>query len=160
MRTVPHVDLERYMGNWYVIAEIPYFAERNCVDSVESYALRPDGDIDNTFSCRRKSFDAPMKRVTSARAHVLDPTSNAAWRVRFFGVLSAQYRILELDPDYQWVLIGHPSRHYAWILARSRTLSDATYDEILRRARTHGFDPAQFSRVPQNPAATAGAGTG
>ena len=47
LRTVSHVDLPRYMGDWYVIANIPYFAEKNCYDSIESYALRPDGAIDN-----------------------------------------------------------------------------------------------------------------
>src|ERR1700733_5169440 len=54
LRTVSHVDLQRYMGDWYVIANIPYFAEKNCYDSIESYALRPDGAIDNWFTCRKK----------------------------------------------------------------------------------------------------------
>src|SRR5580658_5236186 len=78
---VSHVDLPRYMGDWYVIANIPYFAEKDCFDSIESYALRSDGDMDNWFTCRKKSFDAPMKRLVNARAKVKDKTSNALWRV-------------------------------------------------------------------------------
>ena len=58
LRTVSHVDIPRYMGDWYVIGEIPNFAEKHCFDSIESYALLPNGTIDNWFSCRRKSFDA------------------------------------------------------------------------------------------------------
>jgi apolipoprotein D and lipocalin family protein len=81
LRTVPHVDLPRYMGDWYVIGEIPYFAEKDCIDSIESYALRPDGDIDNWFTCRKKTFDAPMKRKVTTVAKVKDKTTNAEWRV-------------------------------------------------------------------------------
>src|SRR5271163_767222 len=77
LHTVAHVDLPRYMGDWYVIANIPYFAEKDCLDSIESYALRPDGKIDNWFTCRKKSFDAPMKRKVNALATVKDPASNA-----------------------------------------------------------------------------------
>jgi apolipoprotein D and lipocalin family protein len=149
LQTVPHVDLPRYMGDWYVIANIPYFAEKNCFDSVESYALRPDGDIDNWFTCRKKSFDAPMEREASARASVKDKSSNAAWRVRFFKIISVQYLILDLDPNYQWVAVGHPSRNYGWIMARTKTLPDATYQGILRRLGEQGYDVAKFEKVPQ-----------
>src|ERR1700744_4986931 len=83
LRTVPHVDLPRYMGDWYVIANMPYFAEKGCFDSVESYALRPDGKVDNWFTCRDKSFDAPMKRKASSVITVEDKSSNASWSVRF-----------------------------------------------------------------------------
>ena len=112
LRPVAHVDLPRYMGDWHVIANIPYFAEKNCVDSVESYALRSDGNIDNWFTCRNKSFDAPMKRKASALAVIDDKTSNAVWHVKFFKIFSVKYVVLDLDPMYQWVAVGHPSRNY------------------------------------------------
>ena len=63
LRTVSHVDLPRYMGDWRVIANIPYFAEKDCVDSIESYALRPDGKIANSFRFRKKTFDAPQQKL-------------------------------------------------------------------------------------------------
>lgn len=150
IRTVDHVDLPRYMGDWYVIAEIPNFAEKRCVDSVESYALRADGGIDNWFRCRRESFDAPMKQITSARARIADPDSNALWHLRFLKVISVDYLVLDLDPDYQWVMIGHPSRSFGWILARTRTLPDALRQSILARAQAQGYDPTRFVSVPQS----------
>jgi apolipoprotein D and lipocalin family protein len=155
LHTVSHVDLPRYMGDWYVIGNIPYFAEKNCFDSIESYALRPDGDIDNWFTCREKSFDAPMKRKASALATVKDKTSNARWRVKFFKVISVQYLILDLDPNYQWVAVGHPSRKYGWIMARTKTLPDSTYDAILHRLGDQGYDTGKFHKVPQRPAPAA-----
>jgi apolipoprotein D and lipocalin family protein len=152
LQTVPQVDLPRYMGDWYVIANIPYFAEKGCYDSIESYALRADGRIDNWFQCRKDSFDAPLKRKATAIATVKDKASNAVWKVRFFGVISVSYLVLDLDPAYQWVAVGHPSRSYGWIMARSKTLDEATYQGILQRLAAQGYDPAKFEKVPQRAA--------
>lgn len=151
LKTVPRVELGRYMGDWYVIANIPYFAEKNCFDSIESYALRPDGKIDNWFTCREKSFDAPMKRKASALITVEDTISNSVWSVKFFKIISIKYLILDVDPNYQWAVVGHPSRRYGWIFARGKTLPDSTYQEILHRLGEQGYDTTKFSKVPQSP---------
>ena len=150
LRTVSHVDLNRYMGDWYVIANIPYFAEKDCVGSVESYALRPDGRIDNWFTFRKGSFDAPQKKFT-AMASVQNHVTNAEWRVRFFGLVTADYLVLDHDPQYRWTVVGHPTRNYGWIMARTKTLPAATYDGILQRLKAAGYDPARFVKVPQIP---------
>ncbi len=151
LQTVSHVDIPRYMGDWYVIANIPYFAEKDCVDSIESYALRPDGKIDNWFTCRKKSFDAPMKRKATAIATIEDKTTNATWSVRFFKIISVKYLIVDLDPDYQWVAVAHPSRRYGWVMSRSKQLSEQTYQDILAKLRSEGYDTTKFQKVPQNP---------
>jgi apolipoprotein D and lipocalin family protein len=149
LQPVAHVDLPRYMGDWYVIANIPYFAEKNCYDSIESYALRPDGRIDNWFTCRQGSFDAPMKRKASAVASVKDTSSNAVWTVHFFKIIPVSYMILDLDPNYQWVVVGHPSRRYGWIMARSKTMDEGLYRRLLQSASRQGYDPEKFAKVPQ-----------
>ncbi len=156
LQTVSHVDLPRYMGDWYVIANIPYFAEKNCYDSIESYALRPDGKIDNWFQCRKGSFSAPLERKATAIASVEDKTTNAIWSVKFFKLISVKYLVLDLDPAYQWVMVGHPSRRYGWIMARSKSMDDSLYQRLLSRAAAQGYDPAKFAKVPQSaPAAAA-----
>lgn len=148
LRTVSKVDLPRFMGDWRVIANIPYFAERDAYDSVESYALRPDGTIANWFVFRRGSWDAPVKRFDFS-AQVVNTETNAEWRVRFLPILKVAYLIIDLDPDYQWTVIGHPSRRYGWIMARGRTLPDDVYAGILRRLADQGYDPSKFVKVPQ-----------
>src|ERR1700677_278821 len=149
LRTVSHVDLPRYMGHWRVIAEIPYFAERGGVDSVESYALMPDGSIYNWFCMRKGSFNAPESKVT-AHARVVNTQTNAEWRVKFLGgLITAPYLILDLDPNYQWTVVGHPSRNYGWIMAREKTLPDPTYRAILKRLAAQGYDISRFQKVPQ-----------
>jgi apolipoprotein D and lipocalin family protein len=150
LRPVSQVDLPRYMGKWYVIANVPYFAEKDCHDSVESYALRADGRIDNSFECREGSFEAPMKRKLTTVATVHDTRSNAEWRVPFFRILKIKYFVIDLDPDYQWAVIGHPSRRYGWIIARERTLPEPTYVRLLQGLSDQGYDPAKFVKVPHS----------
>jgi apolipoprotein D and lipocalin family protein len=152
LHTVSHVDIPRYMGDWYVIANIPYFAEKDCVDSIESYALRTDGKIDNWFTCRKKTFDAPLKRKANAIATIDDTATNATWTVHFFKIISVKYLILDLDPNYQWVAVGHPSRRYGWVMSRSKQMSEQTYQQILEKLRSDGYDTAKFQKVPQNSA--------
>ena len=150
LRTVGHVDLHRYMGDWRVIANIPYFGEKNCVDSIESYALRPDGRIANTFTYRKKSFAAPQKQL-HALAWVTNHQTNAEWKVRFFGLITVDYLVIDLDRDYQWAVLGYPGRKLGWILAREKTLPGHTYQAILHRLASQGYDPARFQKVPQLP---------
>jgi apolipoprotein D and lipocalin family protein len=148
LKTVRHVNLPRYMGDWRVIANIPYFAEKDCVESIESYSLRPDGKIANWFRFRKKSFDAPQQRIDFV-ARVVDTRSNAEWRVQFAPLISAGYFIIDLDPQYRWTVVGHPSRRYGWIMARGKTLPDETYQGILRRLQRQGYEPSDFVKVPQ-----------
>lgn len=148
--TVRHVDLKRYMGDWRVIANIPYFGEKNCVDSIEGYRLRPDGRIDNFFTYRKKSFSAPQKQMR-ALAWVVNHETNAEWRVRFFGFITVDYLVIDLDPEYRWAVLGYPKRKYGWILAREKALPEKTYRMILGRLAAQGYDPARFRKVPQLP---------
>jgi len=150
LKTVSHVDLARYMGDWRVIANVPYFAEKGCVDSIEGYRLRPDGRIDNFFTFRKRSFDAPQKQI-HALATVYNKETNAEWRIRFFGIITAKYFITDLDPHYQWTVVAHPSRKYGWIMARQKTLPNSTYQAILGRLEEQGYDARQFEKVPQLP---------
>ena len=63
LRTVDYVDLERFMGDWYVIANIPTFIEKGAVNAVESYELDSKGRINTTFTFRKGSSTGPEKKV-------------------------------------------------------------------------------------------------
>ena len=152
LRTVRQVDLARFMGDWRVIASIPNFADKNCVDSIESYALRPDGKIENWFTYRKKSFAAPQT-TNRTQFVVVNKETNAEWRTKSFGLVSTNHLVIDLDPNYQWAVIGEPSRSYGWILARERALPNATYEALLDRLAVQGYDPGRFVKVPQLPGA-------
>ena len=78
-------------------------------------------------------------------------SSNAVWTVHFFKVLPADYLILDVDPKYQWAAVAHPSRHYGWGLARSKTLPEKQYSTILAKFAAQGYDTSKFVKVPQQP---------
>ena len=148
IRTVSHVDLDRYLGRWNVIANIPYSLEKGKVASYDTYSMLPDGRMGNVFTFRKGSFDAPEKSWHGV-AWVVDKASNAEWKVRFIWPLSTTYLVLELDPDYRWAVVGTPKRKLLWVLARDRQLNDSTYAGILQRIADQGYDTNRLAKVPQ-----------
>lgn len=150
LRTVSHVDLPRFMGDWYVFAHIPYFLEKGKVGTLDRYALLPDGRIQNSYLFRRGTLNAPLEEWKGI-AWVHDTTTQAEWRVQFLWPFRVPYLVLDLDPHYQWSVIGHPSRKLAWVLTRQPVLNEATYQGILTRLSLQGYDAAQLVKVPQIP---------
>lgn len=147
LSTTIKIDLPRYMGAWYVIANIPYFAERGKAASRDIYKLDADGNVDTAY-VYRKSFDGPEKTMGSLG--VVQPGSgNARWLVRFLWVVHADYLVLDIAPDYSWALVGQPDRKLGWVLARNPALDDALYTTLLEKFRGFGYDTASFMRVPQ-----------
>ncbi len=148
VHTVPHVDLKRYLGNWYVIANIPYVLEKGKVATYDTYSMRPDGRMDNVFTFRKGSLTAPEKSWHGV-AWVANHESNAEWKVRFLWPLYSTYLVLELDPEYRWAVVATPGHKLLWVLARQRHLDDTTYAEILQRIAAQGYDPKRLAKVPQ-----------
>jgi apolipoprotein D and lipocalin family protein len=149
LQTVDHVDLPRYMGRWYVIAHIPNFLEKNKVGSTDNYAQLSDGKLDNTFTFRKGTLDAPEKSWHGT-ARVIDHNSNAVWKVRLFWPFSSGYRILELDPDYQWAVVSTDTGKLFWVLSRSPALPPELYARIVNRLLLRGLDTARLEKVPQS----------
>lgn len=150
LRSSLQLDLDRYMGRWWVVGHVPYFAERGKVATADVYALRPDGRIDNTY-VYRKAFDRPEKSMHGV-ATVVPGTGNAQWRIAFFGgLVKADYLVLEVAPDYSWALVGHPRRKLAWIFAREPRMDDARFNELRARFAAYGYDTGTIVRVPQSP---------
>ncbi len=146
--TVPHVDLPRFMGDWYVIANIPTFVERGAYNAVESYRLDTDGTIATTFTFRKGGFDGPRKRY-QPRGFVLDRQSNAVWGMQFVWPFKGDFRIVYLDSEYTQTVIGREKRDYVWIMARAPAIPESDYQEILRFLAREGYDTTQIQRVPQ-----------
>ncbi|GAB4121105.1 MAG: lipocalin family protein [Wenzhouxiangellaceae bacterium] len=149
LQTVEYVDLQRYSGEWYVIANIPYFGESGNVESRAIYAPREDGRLDDIY-LYRDDFGAELERMEGV-AWVKDETSNAHWKVRFYWPLTFDYHIIALDDDYQHVAVAHPTREYGWIMARQPRISDSDYQALLQVFADQGYDTAEFMRVPQFP---------
>ena len=142
------VDLERFMGDWYVIASIPTRLERGAHNAVESYRLADDGTIETTFTFRKDAFDGELKRYTP-RGFVREGTGNAVWGMRFVWPVKADYRIAWLDPDYTLTVVGREARDYVWIMARRPQIAESDYTTLSAFVADQGYDASQLQRVPQ-----------
>ena len=148
LKTVDHVNLERFMGDWYVIANIPTFLERGAHNAVESYRLNEDGSIATTFTFRDGGFDGAIKRYQPT-GFITDARSNAVWGMQFIWPIKADYRIIYLNEDYTQTVIGREKRDYVWIMARTPAISDEDYARIVQLIADQGYDVSQVQRVPQ-----------
>lgn len=150
LETVRYVDLERFAGAWYVIESIGLGAEEGAHDEVETYTLREDGRIDIALTFRDGAFDGPEKSIPQL-GWVHDSETNAEWRVRPFWPLSLAYLIIDLDEDYAWTVVGHPSKRWVWIMARKPSLDDDVLAGIRERLASVGYDIRRLVTIPQRP---------
>ena len=148
MPTVEYVDLERFMGPWYVIANIPTFLEKGAHNAVETYRLNDDGTIGTTFTFNKGSFDGEQREY-NPKGFIVDTETNALWGMRFVWPIKADYRIVWLTPDYSQTVIGREARDYVWIMARTPAIPDADYQRIVQFLKEQGYDVTQIQKVPQ-----------
>ena len=148
LKTVSKVDIERFMGDWYVIANIPTFLEKNATNAIESYQLNDKGDIDATFSFYQNS-PTGKKKVYHPKGFIYNSTTNAEWRMQFLWPFKMPFLIIELDDEYSYTVIGYPSRNYVWIMARKPQLPEKTYQSILKNLEYVGYDISRINKVPQ-----------
>jgi len=149
IRTVEQVDLKRFMGDWYVVASIPTFIERDAHNAVESYRLLDDGRVATRFSFNEGGFDGERKTFTPT-GFVLDRQSNAVWGMRFIWPIKADYRIVYVDDDYRRTIIGRVKRDYVWIMARSPHIPPREMQRLTAIVADQGYDVSKLRPVPQH----------
>ena len=148
MKTVDQVDIDRFMGPWYVIANIPMFLEKEAYNAVETYTRNEDGTIATNFTFRKGAFDGKDKEY-NLKGFIRDDPSNARWGMQFVWPIKADYRIVYLDDDYKTTIIGRQKRDYVWIMARTPAISDLEYDQLVAYVDSIGYDTSKLTRVPQ-----------
>ena len=148
IHTVEYVDLNRFMGDWYVIANIPTFIEKDAYNAIESYRLDDDGTVATTFRFNKGSLDGPLKEY-HPRGFIRDKKSNAVWGMQFIWPFKAEYRIIFLSENYSRTVIGRSKRDYVWIMAREPAIPDEEYNAILAFLQEQGYDIKKLQKVPQ-----------
>lgn len=147
LETVAHVDLDRYVGKWYEVARYPNRFERECDrDVMAEYAKQSNG-IQVVNTCLR--VDGKAKR-SEGRAKVEDEATNAKLAVTFFWPFYGKYWVIELGQNYEYAVVGEPSRKYLWILSRTNSIPDAKYREITEQLPAKGYDPNKLVRTRQD----------
>lgn len=154
VKPVDKIDLDRYLGSWVEIASIPQFFQRKCVrDTKATYSAAENALIKVENVCTR---DDGTREKAEGRARRVDPESPAKLEVTFmelFGEyrfwVSGGYWVIALDANYEWAVVGHPSRRFGWVLARDRRLSPVALAEIIGRIKSQGYDACEFVVTPQ-----------
>lgn len=146
MPLAPNVDLQRYSGRWYVIANIPYFAERGKVGSY--FDISVEGDRFRDVYWGRSDFASEPSSFTMT-GYVVPDTGNAYWRESPLWPIYLSYLIIYVDQEYRYALVGYPGHGYGWVLSRTAEMDEATYQGLLQRLAQAGYDISQFRRVPQ-----------
>lgn len=155
LRTADDVDLPRFMGDWYVIASIPTFIERDAHNAIETYELVDARRVATTFRFNQGSFDGPVRIFTPTGFVGSDP-SNAVWGMQFIWPIKADYRVMYLNADYTQTVIGRNKRDYVWIMARTPTIPEEDYEKLLRFIAQQGYDITNIRRIPQHQPVTGG----
>jgi apolipoprotein D and lipocalin family protein len=136
-QTVASVDINRYLGTWYEIANFPRFFQRQCVgDTTADYTARKDGNVDVQNRCRKRdgSFDE-----AHGVAELVKGSNNAKLEVTFLPPFSGDYWIIGLDPDYRWSVVASPNRKSLWILSRTPQLPKTQLDLALKVLNEQGY---------------------
>lgn len=143
IQAVPNVDLERFMGDWYVIAGILTFPERNAVNPLENYQLNDNDTIDTTFTFNNKTSDGP-KKTLNMTGFAKDKPDNGIWGMRWIWPIKADYRIAYLDEDYQTTIVARNKRDYVWIMSRTSKVDESKLEELINFAVELGYDRSKI----------------
>jgi len=141
---VAELDLERYLGQWHEIAHLPMFFQRKCKDRITAtYGRLASGQIRVVNACRRhdgkeESAEGVARAASSGIAGALKVRFAPAW-LAWLPWVWADYWVLEVDPDYQWAVVGSPSQKYLWVLSRAPTMSKGLFGTIRERASQRGY---------------------
>jgi apolipoprotein D and lipocalin family protein len=148
LQTVPFVDLKKYAGTWHEIASIPQRFQKGCTCTTAEYTLSDKGFVIVENRCNRNAIDGKQSYI-KGKAFVVKNTGNAKLKVQFFWPFKAKYWIIDLATDYSYAVVGHPNLNYLWILSRTATMNESTYQKIISRIINQGYDISKIIRTTQ-----------
>jgi apolipoprotein D and lipocalin family protein len=144
---VARVDLARMRGKWFEIAKLPRASQAGCSGTTAEYQLKSKTELLVVNECHEGGLNGAVKRV-AARAVATDAAVPAKLSLDF-GFAYGDYWIVEVGDDYEYAVVGHPTRDYLWILSRDRALPQSTLDGVLARAKARGFPVGILSYTAQ-----------
>ncbi len=148
-QVVDYVDIERFMGDWYVHGHTPTVLDNHSVNQIESYKLEDDGTISTTYTFYRK-YPGGYQFKFTPKGRVYDSVTNAHWKMQFVWPFKGNYLVVRLAPDYSYTVISVPKKDLIWVMSRAQQMDDAQYEEILRDLAADGYPVETLRRVPQN----------
>jgi apolipoprotein D and lipocalin family protein len=139
-------DVRRFMGKWYEIARYDHRFEKGMTHVTATYSLQENGSI----KVKNEGYKNGKHKEVEGRAKQPNPVDPGKLKVSFFLWFYSDYYVLDIDPDYRYVLIGSSSDKYLWIMSRDKTLSKEKQAELFDKLRVRGYDTEKLLFVDQN----------
>jgi apolipoprotein D and lipocalin family protein len=150
MKTVDYVDIERFMGKWFVTAIVPNMIENGATNASDIYKLNPDGTIAITYDAIKDG----KKRQIKQKGTIINKESNADWTIQmkkpYVPFLKFPFKIILIDPDYKYMAVGYPDNKMGWIMNRDTDMDELVYESILVELETFGYSRDQFVKILHN----------
>ncbi len=151
-KTVEHVDINRFMGNWFEIARYETPIQSECGAAKVTYKREKKSEIEIIHACHEKNSGKTIH--ARGQAEIDDKKTNAKWKVSYmplfknWHLFSGSLWIVGLDPEYQYAILGHPTHKHLWIISRTAQISPEKYDELVSLAKSKGYKTKELVRVP------------
>jgi apolipoprotein D and lipocalin family protein len=160
VKTIPSLDVPRYLGTWYEIAKFPNWFQKKCVSNTQAiYTLRSDGNLKVLNSCNTADgvtqAEGTARQIGPKDSPKLEVRFAPAW-LSFLPGVWGDYWVIDLDPQYQVAAVSDSKREYLWVLSRTPKLDKSTYDDLLARLQAQQFDinklelTEQWSSIQKN----------
>lgn len=158
LKSVANCSTQGVMGTWFVIGVKPTMFETTCSNAVENYTLLEKGEkshdinIDFKYNAKEDPYKSKLKSLPQKGYIQGDDRMNTGdWKVSPFWPIKMPYQIVEVDDkNYQWIVIGYPSREYAWIMSRHPQMDATLYKDLtMRLVDKHQYSLDGLRRVPQ-----------
>ena len=144
------VNVDRYMGGWFVIAHIPPGVVSDSYNNIERYQRGEGNRINTVYTYRDGGFNGEAKRMEPT-GFVLDEGDGAVWAMQFIWPIKMEYTIAYVDAAYETTIVARSKRDWVWIMARRPQIDEATYQGLVQRVEALGYDISQLRKVPQQP---------
>ncbi|MDA1034226.1 MAG: lipocalin family protein [Proteobacteria bacterium] len=145
---VSEIQLDAFMGDWYVLAHIPALIEKNAFNAIESYKyIEEKQEIETTFTFNHSDYDGPQK-IYKPKGYIVPGTNNAVWGMQFIWPIKAQYIIAYIDEGYQNTIVARDKRDYLWFMSRKSDMTTEKKQWIYKKTEELGYDKNMLRFVP------------
>jgi apolipoprotein D and lipocalin family protein len=142
-QTVGYLEPTKMMGRWYEIARLPNSIQKGCQAGASDWTRSAEG-FSVVQSCHKGAPDGPLT-LWKAKARVADPTTNAKFKMTFFGgLVSQEYWVLDRRDADGWLILATHDGKYLWLMCQRPTLPADARAQAVTRIRQLGFDPARL----------------
>ncbi|WP_432205120.1 lipocalin family protein [Cetobacterium somerae] len=130
-------SLDKYLGKWYEIKRFDHSFEKNLKDVTANYSLETNGKISVinrgiNLKGEEKTFYAFAKQTDTPNFLKVYPKS--------FPIFGAPYNVAWISEDYKYAIVTSISYSYLWFLSREKTIPSTTYEFMLKKANSLGFN--------------------